>query len=220
MESQDIAKFVIKVCGITTAEDAEHAARAGATALGFIFYPKSPRYVLPARAEEIARSLPGGVLKVGVFVNATRQELAAVSNTVPLDILQLHGDVSSSPPIARIWRSVAVDNHFSLTELSDSYEAYLLDSPGQCFGGSGRTFDWSVASDQTSKVRLIVAGGLDASNVAEAIDATHPWGVDACSRLESQPGQKDRAKVQAFVEAARDAFERMSNGKPADLAKG
>jgi phosphoribosylanthranilate isomerase len=219
MESGDIAKFVIKVCGITTAEDAGHAAQAGATALGFIFYPKSPRYVLPARAKEIARSLPGGVLKVGVFVNATREEIEVAYHTVPLDILQLHGDVSGSPPSARIWRSVAVDKHFSFSELSDSYEAYLLDSPGQYFGGSGRTFDWQVASGRSSEVRLIVAGGLDASNVAEAIDATHPWGVDACSRLEFQPGRKDRAKVQAFVETARDAFERLGNGDLAELAK-
>ncbi len=174
--------------------------------MGFNFYPKSLRYVPLERARDIARSLPSSVLKVGVFVNATADELAAASSTVPLDVLQLHGEVPVSVPSVPVWRAISVNQNFSLSELSNTYQAYLLDAPSLDSGGSGQTFDWSRVEASNPSVRLIVAGGLDASNVAEAIATLHPWGVDACSRLESEPGRKDPLKVKAFVEAARAAF--------------
>jgi phosphoribosylanthranilate isomerase len=209
MESADKTNVIIKVCGITTDLDAAIAVAAGATALGFNFYPQSPRYVSVDQAREIAQGLPPGVLKVGVFVNASLEELTRVRSAVPLDVLQLHGALPDPSPKFRLWRSVAVDKHFNISDLTDSYEAYLLDSPTKAFGGSGRTFNWSLTGNPGGTVRLIVAGGLDESNVVAAIEAVRPWGVDACSRLESQPGRKDPVKVKAFVEAARAAFERL-----------
>ncbi len=211
MHSIDRPSYVIKICGITTAQDAEDAIAAGATALGFNFYPKSVRYVSMDRAQEITRSVPAGILKVGVFVNASTDELFTTGATVPLDVLQLHGELPLPVPKLRIWRAKPVDNNFNSTALSDLYEAYLLDAPSPDVGGSGQTFDWSIVASSNPSARLIVAGGLDASNVAAAIDALHPWGVDACSRLESLPGRKDPLKVQAFVEAACTAFERISD---------
>lgn len=207
MYSTEAQGPVIKICGITTPQDAQDAVAAGATALGFNFYPKSPRYVSVDRAREIVRTVPDGVLKVGVFVNASAEELSAARVAVQLDVLQLHGDVPARLPNLRNWRSIPVDKNFNLATLNSSCEAYLLDAPSADFGGSGQTFDWSRAAASNPSVRLIVAGGLDVSNVAAAIAAVHPWGVDACSRLESVPGRKDYLKVKAFVEAARAAFE-------------
>ncbi len=202
----------IKVCGITTPQDASDAVAAGATALGFNFYPKSPRYISPEGAAVIAKLLPTIVLKVGVFVNASLEELSAVSAAVPLDVVQLHGELPTQLPDLRIWRAIAVDKTFNLAGLNDTFEGYLLDTTSQAFGGSGETFDWSLVAASKPTSRLIVAGGLDASNVAAAIAALHPWGVDACSRLESLPGHKDPLKVQAFVEAARAAFDAIGDG--------
>ena len=212
MHSTDIPRYVIKICGVTTAQDAADAVTAGATALGFNFYPKSPRYVSVDRAQKISESLPAGILKVGVFVNASAEELFTASPAVPLDVVQLHGELPARVPNVRIWRAKPVYNSFKSTVLSDSYEAYLLDAQSPDFGGSGQTFDWSLVATSNHSARLIVAGGLDASNVALAIATLHPWGVDACSRLESLPGRKDRLKVQAFVEAARAAFNHLSTG--------
>lgn len=211
MHHPDNQEFVIKVCGITTAEDAEDAIAAGATALGFNFYSKSPRYVATETARALARLVPPGILRVGVFVNASLEELEAAREAVPLDILQLHGAAPVPLPNARLWRSMAVIKDFSFSGLINSYEAYLLDAPTSDFGGSGQSFDWSLAAGVNGPARLIVAGGLDASNVAAAISAVHPFGVDACSRLESGAGRKDPAKVKAFVEAARTAFESRSS---------
>ena len=111
MPGADNNSYVIKICGITTVQDAEDAVSSGATALGFNFYPKSVRYVSTYRAREIARSLPEGVVKVGVFVNASSEELAVVADTVPLDVLQLHGEVPAEVPNVRIWGVKPVDNN-------------------------------------------------------------------------------------------------------------
>lgn len=194
--------FIIKICGITAEEDARAAVEAGANALGFNFYPRSPRYISPARAREIAQAVPGDYLKVGVFVNATEIELLEAAATVPLDVLQLHGDRCAIPSGSspRIWRSIVPTN----TLPQDAcIEAYLLDTPTPEFGGSGRTFDWSLAKNFPH--RAILAGGLDAVNVAAAIAALGPWGVDACSRLEAQPGRKDIQRMRAFIAAALQA---------------
>ncbi len=203
---------IIKVCGITTPQDASDAVAAGATALGFNFYPQSSRYISPAGASAIAKLLPATVLKVGVFVNASMEELSSVSATVPLDVVQLHGELPAQLPDLRVWRAMAVDKNFNLAGLNDTFESYLLDAPSRVFGGSGKAFDWSLVAASKPSARLIVAGGLDASNVAAAIAALRPWGVDACSRLESLPGRKDPLKVQAFVEAARAAFDAIDGG--------
>ena len=200
--------FIVKVCGITEETDARAALDAGANAVGFNFYPKSSRYISPERAREIVQALDGQFLRVGVFVNASAEQLIAVAETVPLDVLQLHGDDCSIPEGTgyRIWRSIRGDG--PAPEADERVEAYLLDAHSSAYGGSGRTFDWSRA--RKFPFRAIVAGGLDGSNVAGAIASLHPWGVDACSRIERAPGKKDAARTRDFVRAALEGSELFS----------
>jgi len=189
--------FVVKVCGVTNQEDARVAVEAGANSIGLNFYSPSPRYLSFNRAAEIVKSLPKGVLIVGVFVNASEQEIIEAAERVSLDVFQLHGEKSpaSFRNGLRIWRSIPVG-----TRPLPGAEAYVLDSATPDFGGSGECFDWSLAA--AFPYRKIIAGGLDGTNVAEAIRAAGPWGVDACSRLESSPGKKDAQRVRNFVHAA------------------
>jgi phosphoribosylanthranilate isomerase len=194
---------IVKVCGITSAAEAAHAIEAGANALGFNFYPRSPRYITPQAAHEIAESITARYLRVGVFVNPTEEELMEAASTVPLDVLQLHGDklplhLASS---FRVWQAVQAS---ALPPLHPDVEAFLLDTPTPLYGGSGETFDWTLAA--AFPQRFLLAGGLDASNVASAIRTAHPWGVDACSRIEAAPGRKDPERVAAFVHAAEAEF--------------
>jgi len=196
--------FIIKVCGITTEDDLETSVEAGANAIGFNFYAKSPRFVTTARARQLVQSLRGAYIKVGVFVNSSEEELLEAASQVPLDVLQLHGEHSPGHLASsfRIWQGshAAMDR----TSLDPSVEAWLLDTPTPQYGGSGKTFDWSLAADFPA--RAIVAGGLDGENVASAIRTANPWGVDACSRLETKPGHKDPDRIKLFVEAALEAF--------------
>ena len=185
--------MMIKVCGITRRQDAEAAAEAGASALGFVFYPGSPRYVTPARAAELSEGLP--VWKVGVFVEETPAEIEAIMREARLDVVQIYG--GAAPDGARAWKAFRIDNAFDAAQ-GHGAEAVLLDG-----ARSGVSFDWRIARGAAEKV--IVAGGLDASNVAEAIRLAQPWGVDASSLLESAPGVKNHEKVRRFVGAARDA---------------
>jgi len=185
--------FIVKVCGVTTREDAQAALDAGANALGFNFYPQSPRFVTFERAAEMIAALRGDFLRVGVFVNP-QEEIAAPF----LDVAQIHGAGRAAIPT---WRAV---NPGSMPAADSKVDAWLLDTFTPDFGGSGQTFDWSLAA--RFPYRAIIAGGLDGSNVAEAIRIAQPWGVDSCSRLESSPGRKDHAKVAAFVENARQAL--------------
>jgi phosphoribosylanthranilate isomerase len=182
--------MMIKVCGITRREDALAAVEAGASALGFIFYPKSPRYVTPATAAALGEGLD--TWKVGVFVDESPAAIEAVMRAAKLDVAQIYGD--AIPENTRVWRAFRPADGVS----TDSAEAILFDGPA-----NGISFDWSSAIDPDHKI--IVAGGLDASNVAEAIRIAKPWGVDASSKLESSPGIKDHEKVRAFVKAAQEA---------------
>lgn len=194
------APFIVKICGITNEEDARVAIHAGANALGFNFYRKSPRYLTPAGAREIVTALEGDYLKVGVFVNATEQELLETAAEVPLDVLQLHGHRCEIPlsSSCRIWRAIAATDPSPAQ--NDSIEAWLLDSDSPQYGGSGKSFDWTLAARFPH--RVVIAGGLDASNVADAIRIASPSGVDACSRLEASPGKKDPLRVREFIHAA------------------
>jgi len=181
---------MVKICGITRREDAEFAVEAGASALGFVFVSRSPRCVSPERAAKLGEGLP--VLKVGVFENETPAFIESVMRTAKLDIAQIYG--GAAPPGARVWKA------FRLTApldpaASEGAEAILVDGPS-----NGISFDWSLVKDSGAKI--IVAGGLDASNVAAAIRAVNAWGVDAGSKLESAPGIKDHTKVRHFIEAA------------------
>jgi len=184
--------MMVKVCGITRREDALVAAEAGASAIGFIFYPQSPRYIAPERAAALGKGLD--LWKVGIFVDEAPAAIETVMRAAHLDVAQIYGD--GGPAGARVWKAVRVTDSFEW--LGYNAEALFLDS-----AKNGLSFDWNLARNAAEKV--IIAGGLDASNVAAAIDAAKPWGVDASSKLESAPGIKDHEKVRAFVKAAREA---------------
>src|ERR1700751_2254218 len=192
--------LVIKVCGITNASDAEVALESGANALGFNFYEKSRRYIDPARVRGIVETVPGDYLKVGIFVNPASGELTAASINVELDVVQLYGEWQ--PELKQRWMVWKATTPHE-TEQFCGADASLMDTPSTAFGGSGQTFNWMLARGRR---RVIIAGGIDGSNVADAIKTALPWGVDACSRLESSQGKKDASKVQEFVRAAREAF--------------
>jgi phosphoribosylanthranilate isomerase len=195
--------MMVKICGITNREDALAAAESGASAIGFNFYTASPRYIAPEEAARISEVLPAVVLKVGVFVNAPREEIFRVQEIAGLHVAQLHGDEppGSVPKGMRIWKALRVDDSFGPLKMEPYHvEAFLLDAPSEFRGGSGRTFDWSKACG-TGR-RIVLAGGLDETNVGEAIRVVRPWGVDACSRLEIAPGRKDHARMTLFLRAA------------------
>jgi phosphoribosylanthranilate isomerase len=193
---------VLKICGITNQEDASAAVEGGANAIGFNFYPRSPRYIAPERAAEI--ETPAGVRRVGVFVNEARERVEETARVARLTTAQLQGAESRAdyPEGMAVWKSVNVTPDFDFARCDEGMaEALLLDGPaGALYGGSGKSFDWSLA--RLPGVKVILAGGLDASNVARAIAVARPWGVDACSRIESAPGRKDRKKMREFLEAA------------------
>ena len=179
--------MMIKICGITRREDAEAAVEAGATAIGFVFVPRSPRYVTAERAAELGAGLP--VWKVGVFEDASIA--ADVTRVAGLDVAQIYGGTA---PVARLWAAYRFSQGFD-PQTVPPCEAVLLDGPA-----NGIPFDWSRANAGTSK--LILAGGLNPDNVAEAIRQVRPWGVDVSSGLESAPGIKDREKIFRFVSEA------------------
>jgi phosphoribosylanthranilate isomerase len=185
--------LMIKVCGITRREDAEAAVNAGASAIGFIFYPKSPRYVPSATAAALGEGLE--IWKVGIFVDEPAPAVEAVARAARLDIVQLYGGDTPSGP--RVWRAFRVKDGIDAASAKQA-EAVLLDGPANGIG-----FDWNRARGVAD--RVIIAGGLDASNVAEAIRVARPWGVDASSGLETAPGIKDHDKIRRFVQAAKEA---------------
>jgi len=190
--------MMVKICGITNRQDAVVAIEAGAAAIGMIFFSKSPRYVTPEQAWDIVSAIPRSVLKVGVFVNETPRAIDRLAATVGLDVAQLHGQESPSrlPKTVRVWKAFHVTPQWSAAAMDGfSAEAFLLDSPVH-----GTEFDWNLVHNVRG--RIVLAGGLDASNVQAAIRSVRPWGVDACSRLELKPGIKDHQKVRQFVQAA------------------
>jgi phosphoribosylanthranilate isomerase len=145
---------------------------------------------------------------VGVFVNEAPGRIAEIAHLVRLDVAQLHGDEppAAYPPGMLVWKAARVTAGFDFSAYNDSpAEALVLDGPaGELYGGSGQTFDWGLSA--VVRKRIILAGGLDATNVAQAVAAAHPWGVDACSRIESAPGKKDHRKMSEFLQAARAAL--------------
>jgi phosphoribosylanthranilate isomerase len=190
--------MMVKICGITNREDALAAIDGGAAALGFNFYPASPRYIAPDEAADIAAGLAAGVWKVGVFVDESAEAVLRTAWQVGLDIAQLHGSESPEqyPRGIRVWKAIRMLSKAGKTACPTlGVEAVLLDGPA-----SGQVFDWARVPQGIAK--LILAGGLDAGNVREAIEQVRPWGVDACSQIESSPGRKDRFKMAAFLKAA------------------
>jgi len=198
---------IVKICGITNAEDAAAAIAGGATAIGFNFYLRSPRYIPPERAAAIVS--PPGVRRVGVFVNEARATVERIVLLAALDVAQLHGDetLEDYPAGVPVWKGMRLGGPgvSGAPPIFSQAEAVLLDGPAaDLYGGSGKTFDWRLAAVLSQ--RIIVAGGLDASNVRAAVALAHPWGVDACSSIESAPGKKDHKKMNDFLQAAREAL--------------
>ena len=195
----------VKICGLTRLEDALEAVRLGADALGFNFWPKSPRHCSPESAAGIIRALPPFVATVGVFVNQGREEIEAAVECSGVGLIQLHGDeppelcVQLSRPVIKALR---FSNPQSLQRAS-RYEvaAFLIDSPSSEFGGSGKPFDWSLLRGLALARPTILAGGLSAANVARAIEEVDPYGVDVASGVESAPGIKDPQKMADFFAA-------------------
>lgn len=203
--------MILKICGITSQVDADAAVEAGANAIGFNFYGRSPRYLAPERAAAVRTA--AGVRRVGVFVNEARVWVEETARVAALDVVQLHGDETPEDyPTGVVWKAVRVAADFDWARYgcpsrasARPPEALVLDGPaGGLYGGAGRTFDWTLAGGCGQ--RIILAGGLDASNVARAIELARPWGVDACSRIESAPGKKDHQKMSEFLRAARAAL--------------
>ena len=206
---------LVKVCGITNLDDALAAADAGADALGFNFYRRSPRYLAPLVARPIVDHLRESypeVLTVGVFVNESLEVINEIAEAAGVSALQLHGN--ESPEYCEALKDRYLIKAFSTSKefvpeqvLDYAVQAIMLDAVAKdAFGGTGKLSNWSVARQTRALVpRLFLAGGLSPENVAEAISQVNPYAVDACSRLESGPGQKDHAKVRAFVAAVRAA---------------
>jgi len=199
----------VKICGITNLEDALLSAKFGADALGFNFYEKSPRYIAPEKAREIIKELPAHVLKVGVFVNESLNEIIEIAATVKLDTIQLHGE--ETPKSAKelkaktnleIIKAFRISPEFKPENvLQYEVDAILLDSYSQReHGGTGETFDWDIAKKvQEIFPKMYLAGGLSVENITEAILAVKPFAVDACSSLEEVRGIKNHTKVINFI---------------------
>jgi phosphoribosylanthranilate isomerase len=200
-----------KICGITRIEDALAAAEAGADAIGLVFYAKSPRAVTAAQAREIVAALPPFVTSVGLFVNASRCELNEILEVVPLDLLQFHGDETPADcegfhrPWIKALRVRPGDDLEAACKLYSGARGILLDTfVAGVPGGTGEAFDWSLVPARLSKP-IILAGGLHAGNVGEAIARVKPYAVDVSGGVEAAKGIKDPAKVDAFMAAVRAA---------------
>jgi phosphoribosylanthranilate isomerase len=187
---------IVKICGITNLEDANMAVDLGADALGFIFVPSSPRFVSPEKAAAMSAHLPASLIKAGVFVNASREEILSTVKDTGINRLQMHGD--ESPDDVKgftlpVWKAFRVSDRFDPDVLSGySAEAYLLDAfSAESYGGTGRTFDWDIARRLNTKRKIILSGGLNPENIAHAVEYVRPYGIDINSGVERQPGKKD-----------------------------
>ena len=201
----------VKICGITRVEDALAAVAHGCDALGFVFYEKSPRHVVAERAAEIVAALPPFVSTVGLFVDAPAEWVRAVLGTVRLDMLQFHGD--ELPAYCAQFgvpylRAVRVRPETNLVQYAADYagaRALLLDAYAEGVpGGTGQTFDWGLVPSDFP-LPVILAGGLNAGNVAEAISLIHPYAVDVSGGVEREKGIKDADKIAAFMRGVTDA---------------
>ena len=200
----------IKICGLTREADVDVAVEAGADAVGFVLYDKSPRFVTPARAAELARRLPPFVMPVGLFVNASDAQVNAACAAIPQLLLQFHGDETpaqcarAARPFVRAAR-VAVG--FDLLDFATRFahaQAILLDAHVEGYGGGGKVFDWSLIQSAVP-LPVVLSGGLHAGNVIHGIHALRPWAVDVSSGVESAKGIKDANAIRRFCDAVREA---------------
>jgi phosphoribosylanthranilate isomerase len=213
----------VKICGITNLEDALTAVEAGADALGFVFYDKSPRNISWEAARSIVKKLPAGIEKVGVFVNQFEGTICDVADKAGLSAIQLHGD-NENPHLAdliakrrtalKILIAISMQHSdpegYAMMWTPDVVHAFLVDSGSSTkLGGTGESFDWQRARPKIAVIsrlgRIVVAGGLTPENAGEAMRILEPWGVDVSSGVESKPGKKDPEKLRSFIAAVRQA---------------
>lgn len=208
----NVFRVKVKICGITNEDDARVAVEAGADALGFIMYRKSPRFVEAAVVKRIINDLPPFVAAVGVFVNEEAAAVRRLMDECGLALAQLHGDESAAyceglgRPSMKALRLKNRGTFLALAEFQGraNVRAFVLDAfSDQAYGGTGQTVDWTLAAEAARASRVLLAGGLTPDNVAEAIRQVRPYGVDVSSGVEVRPGQKDHVKVRTFIEAAR-----------------
>jgi len=211
----------IKICGLTRADDVRAAVAAGADAIGLVFYPQSPRYVTPRQAAELIRVVPPFVTCTGLFVNASPDEVAAVTRIAPLGLVQLHGDetVADSAAIAaacgrqflRVFRVKPDTTPADLLEYeqqcrvaSPLFSSLLLDTYVDAYGGAGKVFDWSLIPKELAP-RVVLSGGLSVHNATDAVLRVRPYAVDISSGVEAAKGIKDARKIADFIAAVRAA---------------
>jgi phosphoribosylanthranilate isomerase len=199
----------VKICGITNVDDARAAVEAGADALGFVFYPPSPRYVTPERARQIVHALPPFVTTVGLFVDEAAETINSIAARCGLDRVQLHGRETPAfcqlveRPVIKAFRVRGADSLAQLPRYQVA--AYLLDAyvEGALPGGTGASFAWELAVEAKAYGPVILAGGLTPENVRRAIRQIRPYGVDVSTGVERAPGLKDHAKLRAFIARAK-----------------
>jgi len=201
-----VLSMLVKICGITRLEDAEAAIGCGAGALGFVFWPKSPRFVDPYRARAIAAKLPPFVATVGVFVNQPADAVNGVASLVGLSAVQLHGDETAAfaAQVRRpVIKAIGLGNGLDVApDLWPARITLLLDVPdAERRGGTGRTIDWAQAAGIAAGRRVMLAGGLTPENVGDAIEAVRPFGIDVSSGVEAGPGVKDHRKLSNLFQA-------------------
>ena len=194
----------VKICGITNLDDALRSVDARADALGFIFHPKSPRFITPEAAGRIIEKLPEYTTKVGVFVDSDSREVNRISQEIKLSAVQIHGDVTPSELHqyeVSIIRALQVHETFDVRVLATlQVEAFLLDAYEEGkHGGTGKTFDWNIARKANPYGKIILSGGLNPRNVDEAVRFVRPYGVDVSSGVEERPGKKDAKKLKEFI---------------------
>lgn len=200
----------VKICGITRTDDARSAVEAGADFIGVNFYPPSPRYLEPDAAARLVREVGKQVKWVGVFVNEQPETVRGIAARVGLDLAQLHGEEgpefcrSLDLPVVKAFRIRSADDLAGLGDFPSDY--VLLDRYSPGYGGSGLTFDWRLLEKKNlPRRRLFLAGGLTPDNVADAVRAVRPFAVDVASGVESEPGVKDRTKLEMFIRNCRAA---------------
>ena len=209
MSRAEPVQTAFKVCGITTESDARLVVDVGADYIGFILYPKSPRYIAPERIREITSGLPSSVRRVGVFVNESAADIARIMEFCGLDIAQLHGDepadVAHELGVERVWKACVLRTPHDV-DLAMQYPAaaVLVDSITKgARGGTGQVGNWQLAADLAGRRRMILAGGLGPENITDALRQVRPFAVDVNSGVETAPGVKDHVRVREFARLVR-----------------
>lgn len=191
---------LIKICGITNANDARTATECGTDAVGFIFYKESPRYITPERAADIIKELPDHIFTVGVFVNHKPDDVKRIIDQTGINVIQLHGNEkpdACNHDSVKVWKAIRIVNRNELSMLNEySVDAFVFDTyHKKLYGGTGKTGNWQLARKASEKYKVILSGGLYPGNIADAISTVNPFGVDINSGIESAPGKKDKQKL-------------------------